>query len=164
MNILGFTFTYAHLIYTIALVILGFLVSYYKANAKFRGYIATLINDAESLTSTGAEKKAWVVDQIYAILPTWLKPVLSKTILGMMVQAAFDSMKQYATKLMDAATDKLTTDTKVTAIAQTASTETKSNALTDADANTVSAAASTPATTTTVYPAQATAASSAIAK
>lgn len=97
--------TYARIIYTLILIVLGFLVSYYKANTKFRSFIATLVNDAESLDSTGSEKKAWVVSQIYAILPAWLKLVLTKTVLSMIVQSVFDSMKQYAVKLMDKATE-----------------------------------------------------------
>ena len=96
-----FGISYAHIIYTLVLVALGFLVSYYKTNGKFRSFIATLVNDAESLDKSGAEKKAWVVDQIYTILPAWLKPIFSKTILSMIVQGVFDSMKQYATKLAD---------------------------------------------------------------
>lgn len=113
MNIFGFTISYAHIIYTLILVVLGFLISYYKTNAKFRSFIATLINDAQSLDKTGTEKKEWVVGQIYTILPAWLKPILTKTVLSMIVQGVFDSMKQYATKLTDkaiaAASEEVTT-------------------------------------------------------
>jgi len=113
MNIFGFTISYAHIIYTLILIVLGFLISYYKTNAKFRSFIATLINDAQSLDKTGTEKKEWVVGQIYTILPAWLKPILTKTVLSMIVQGVFDSMKQYATKLTDkaiaAASEEVTT-------------------------------------------------------
>ena len=101
MNIFGVTINLDSVLYTLLLAVLGLLVSYYKANAKFRSFIATLINEAQSLSKTGPEKKDWVVGQIYTILPAWLKPILKKTILSMIVQGVFDSMKQYATKLLD---------------------------------------------------------------
>ncbi len=101
--------TYAQIIYTVILIILGLLISYYKSNSKFKGFIATLVNDAESLEKTGEEKKAWVVNQIYAILPKWLRPILTKTVLSMVVQGVFDSMRQYAYKLLGKATDEAST-------------------------------------------------------
>lgn len=107
MNFFGIDINYAHVIYTLVLLAFGFLVSYYKTNAKFKGYISTLINNAESMESDNPAKKEWVVNEIYSILPAWLKPVLNKTVLGMIVQSVFDSMKEYATKLMNKATDKL---------------------------------------------------------
>lgn len=143
MNILGFTFTYAHLIYTVILVILGFFISYYKSNAKFKGYLATLINDAENFEKTGTEKKAWVVDQIYNILPAWMKPILSKTVLSMIVQSGFDSMAQYASKLMDKATDAAST---VSASENKSTPETVSKPVTSAEAPESASGVATPAT------------------
>lgn len=117
--------TYAQIIYTVILVILGLLISYYKSSSKFKGFIATLVNDAESLEKTGEEKKTWVVNQIYAILPKWLRPILTKTVLSMVVQGVFDSMRQYAYKLLGKATDEASTavSTTSTATDTTAATE-----------------------------------------
>jgi hypothetical protein len=133
MNILGVTISYAHIFYTVVLVVLGFLVSYYKANAKFRSFVATLINDAESLSKTGPEKKDWVVSQIYAILPAWLKPILTKTILSMIVQGTFDSMKQYATKLLDTTMNTVSAATATLQPIGTVSTDVAATASTGAD-------------------------------
>lgn len=94
------------ILYTIILVVLSFLISYYKANSKFRTFVAALVNDAASLDITGQEKKDWVVNQLYAIIPAWLKVVLTKPLLGMIVQQCFDSMKQFAAKYVDKVLDK----------------------------------------------------------
>ncbi|MGX8701505.1 hypothetical protein [Caproiciproducens sp.] len=124
MNILGMTINWVSVLYTLLLAVLGLLVSYYKANAKFRSFVAALVNDAESLDITGQEKKEWVVSQIYAILPAWLRPILTKTLLSMIVQSVFDSMRQYAAKLLDKATEAVgnVIGTVSTSAADTAST------------------------------------------
>ena len=83
----------------------GFLVSYFKTSAVFRGFIAKLIADAEKeyaeKTKAGAEKMAWVVSKLYGFIPIILQPFFSEKQLTALVQTIFDSVQRYATAQLD---------------------------------------------------------------
>jgi hypothetical protein len=85
--------------------VLGYMVSYFKTNATFKEKIAALINYAESQYLEGKEKKDYVVDEIYKVVPVWLKPIVNKTMLGLIVQSVFDSIEEYANKQLDKIVD-----------------------------------------------------------
>lgn len=97
-------------VFAIAIIIGGFVISYFKTNSKFKDKIAALCNFAESQFSKGEDKKQYVVDTIFNIVPFALKPILNKTIIGMMVQSTFDSIEEYAKKQLDKATNKVETE------------------------------------------------------
>lgn len=86
-------------------VVGGFLVSYFKTSAVFRGFVAKLIADAEQKyaekTKAGAEKMAWVVSKLYGYIPIVLQPFFSEKQLTAFVQTVFDSIQQYATVQLD---------------------------------------------------------------
>lgn len=84
----------------IAFIIGGFELSYLRTSSVVRGVIAELIADAEELYAnvekSGAQKMAWVIGQIYAYVPAWLKPFLTAEKIQAIVQAVFDKIKAYA--------------------------------------------------------------------
>ena len=84
----------------IAMIVGGFAISYFRTSSVFRGFIAELIADAEerfsNVEKAGAEKMAWVVAQIYAFIPAWLKPFLTTEKIQAIVQAVFDKIKAFA--------------------------------------------------------------------
>lgn len=96
-----------NVIFAVAIVIGAFVISYFKTNSKFKDKIAALCNYAESQFDKGADKKQYVIDTIYSIVPIALKPILNKTIIGMMVQSTFDSIEEYAKKQLDKTTNKI---------------------------------------------------------
>lgn len=96
-----------NVILAVAIVIGAFVISYFKTNSKFKDKIAALCNYAESQFSKGTDKKQYVIDTIYSIVPIALKPILNKTIIGMMVQSTFDSIEEYAKKQLDKVTNKV---------------------------------------------------------
>ena len=84
----------------IAMIVGGFAISYFRTSSVFRGFIAELIADAEerfsNVEKAGAEKMAWVVAQIYAFIPAWLKPFLTTEKIQAIVQTVFDKIKAFA--------------------------------------------------------------------
>lgn len=84
----------------IAMIVGGFAISYFRTSSVFRGFIAELIADAEerfsNVEKAGAEKMAWVIAQIYAFIPAWLKPFLTTEKIQAIVQAVFDNIKAFA--------------------------------------------------------------------
>lgn len=96
-----------NVIFAVAIVIGGFVISYFKTNSKFKDKIAALVNYAESKFDDNEKKKQYVIDTIYDIVPVVLKPILNKTIIGMMVQSTFDSIKEYTRKQLDKVTTKV---------------------------------------------------------
>jgi hypothetical protein len=93
-----FGFSWSQILYAFVIFVMMLIISFYKTNAKFRGFIASLINEAQSLDKTNSERKQWVVDEVYKIIPLWLKPILTKTVIGMVVQGIYDSIKSFALK------------------------------------------------------------------
>jgi len=98
-------------VFAVAIVIGGFVISYFKTNAKFKDKIAALVNYAESQFDKGADKRQYVIDTIFNIVPVALKPIINKTIIGMMVQSTFDSIEEYAKKQLDKVVDKVVPET-----------------------------------------------------
>jgi hypothetical protein len=96
-----------NLIFVILIIIGGFVINYFKTNSKFKDKIAALINFAESKFNDGEQKKEYVINTIYSIIPAVFKPILNKTIINMIVQSVFDSMAEYAKKKLDKTTNKV---------------------------------------------------------
>ncbi len=93
----------------IAMLILGAATLYYRSNAKLRDmankYIATaqvLYKDAE-----GKTRFAWVVEKVYEIVPTALKPLITKALVGKIVQSMFDGAKAYLKANADRAVEAI---------------------------------------------------------
>lgn len=85
------------------------LVSYYfYIKQKLRESALNAINSAENADAAGAEKMRLAVDQVYALVPPLLKPVISRELVGQLIQAVFDKMQEFAKKNLQ---KKLSQDT-----------------------------------------------------
>lgn len=84
----------------IAMIVGGFLISYFRTSSVFRGFIAQLIADAEwafsEVEKAGSEKMAWVIAKLYGYIPSVLKPLFPETKLREIVQMVFDKVKDFA--------------------------------------------------------------------
>lgn len=81
------------------LAVLATLIGYYfYIKAKISKAATDAVNDAEKLDKIGAEKLEAAVEQVYALVPAILKPMLNKTLMGQLIQEAFDKIEAYAKK------------------------------------------------------------------
>lgn len=96
---------------TVGVVVLGFLVSYFKTKTGLLSKIAGFISDAEETykeyTKAGEIKFNLVVDRLYALVPTVFKPILTKEVLGVMVQGVFVQVQKFLTTNLDKLVDKV---------------------------------------------------------
>lgn len=95
---------------TVGIVVLGFLVSYFKTKSGLIGKVAEYISYAEEVfkdyTKAGEQKFNLVVDSLYALVPTVFKPILSKQILGVITQGIFEEVQKFLTTNLDKVVDK----------------------------------------------------------
>lgn len=81
------------------LAVLGLCLSYYfHVKAKIYAATENAVNNAEQDDKTAAEKMSLAVEQLYSIVPTALKPFITRKVLEKIVQAAFDKIEEYAKK------------------------------------------------------------------
>lgn len=94
-----------------AVILFGFMVSYFKTSAVFRGFISQLIADAEvkyaNAEKAGALKMAWVIDKLYDIVPLPLRVIFTRERLEKFVQDIFDQVALYAKIQIDKAVTAL---------------------------------------------------------
>jgi hypothetical protein len=84
----------------VAVALVVGLIFYRKATIEM---IKTLIFVAEEkarhgILTTGAEKKAWVIENGYQYLPAAVKTFISKQMFGILVQYVFDQLVKWAEK------------------------------------------------------------------
>ncbi len=100
------------IIMAVVAIIVGGLCAYYRTNAKLKERAVELINIAEGMytdaTKQGGRRFTWVCDQLYSIIPLWLKTFLTREAVGRIVQTAFDWMQGFAKQQLDKLTDKIT--------------------------------------------------------
>ncbi len=87
----------------------SFVGYYFYIRSKLAKAAAGAVNDAEKEDKTGAEKLQIAVDQVYALVPAVLKPIISRDIVQGLVQAAFDKIEEYAKKQIEKKTSEKTT-------------------------------------------------------
>ena len=112
-NIYQFLIDYIVVFETIALIIMGGSIAYYKSNAKLKGVVAELIAEAEQAfdsTKSGGKRFAWVVNKLYELIPAPLKAIINKQMIEQIVQGTFDSMAAFAKTQLDKAVDKAIPD------------------------------------------------------
>lgn len=77
----------------------GAVSAYLSENQKLRNGAVKYIAQAEELycdtTKAGEIKFAWVVDNLYRIIPAPLKMVISKSLVEKIVQNTFDGINKY---------------------------------------------------------------------
>ena len=79
-------------------VLISFVGYYFYIRAKINKAATDAVNDAEEPDKIGAEKLEAAVDQVYALVPAVLKPILNKTIIAQLIQEAFNKIEAYAKK------------------------------------------------------------------
>lgn len=89
----------------------GGLSLYFSGKSKLLATVAQLIAQAEELyrdsTKAGGRKFQWVVGRLHGLLPAPLRLVLSKQIIGAIVQNVFDAVERYAKQQLDKVTDRI---------------------------------------------------------
>jgi hypothetical protein len=87
-----------NIILGILAVAASFIGYYFYIRGKLLNAATGAVNDAEQDGKIAAEKRQQAVDQVYALVPALLKPILSKTFVADRVQEAFEKIEQYAKK------------------------------------------------------------------
>lgn len=109
---------YVEIFKTIGLVVFGGLALYIECNKKIQEKIAeitgkavALIKEAEELykdaTKAGGAKKAWVVKQLYALVPKPLNLIITEDMIDQIVERTFVEIENYAKQQLDKYVDKL---------------------------------------------------------
>lgn len=92
-------------------IILGGFALYFKSKVKLTEKVSGLIAEAEdtykSYTKAGGEKMNWVVTRLYVYVPVWLRPLITREVIGRIVQFVFDNVESYAKIQLDKLTDKV---------------------------------------------------------
>ena len=100
-------------IYILA-VALGGLAVWYKGNAKISGMAARLIAQAEyeykDLAKSGGVKNAWVIDQLYGLIPAPVRVFVPRSLVATLVQTTFDAMTGFAKLQLDQLAETLAAD------------------------------------------------------
>ena len=74
---------------------LGAVSLYYKSNAKLQDLASKYIAAAQVLYQDKGQRLTWVVDQLYPMVPTGLRPFLTKTRVEAIIQSVFEGSKAY---------------------------------------------------------------------
>lgn len=86
------------IIFGIATVVLALINYYTSIKKKLQLSIIEEINVAEDMNVSGAEKKAYVVDTVYDLVPTVWKGFIKKPFIEELVQLMFDKINSFAEK------------------------------------------------------------------
>lgn len=101
---------------TILMIIFGGLAIYFKCNVQLQKKIAevsakaiTLIKEAEEIyadgTKQGGERFEWVVNELYKLIPAPFNKIITKEMIGEIVQSTFDQIKEYTKIQLNKLTD-----------------------------------------------------------
>ena len=102
---------YLSVIATVLMVVFGFLCAYFRTKTNVITKVSELIAQAEKefseITKAGTQKFQFVVDSLYEYIPKILKPLITKEMLGGIVQNTFNAIESYATTQLDKLVDKI---------------------------------------------------------
>ena len=79
-------------------VVFAFLSYYFQIRRKIVEQAEQEIANAQDVTEDNAERMAYVVSQLYSIVPAPLRVILTKKRIEELAQRVFDRVKEYATK------------------------------------------------------------------
>ena len=89
----------------IFMAVFGGLALWFKGNGTLSALAAGFIAEAEALykdvTKAGGEKFNWVVERLYGVLPSAIRPFIPKTLVESVVQSTFDAIEKYAKLQLD---------------------------------------------------------------
>lgn len=98
-----------NIIRVIAYVVLGGLALYFKTNTKLKSFANDYIAEAEKVykdvTKAGGTKMNYVIDKLYELVPTYMKPFFPRELVHAIVQNAFDKIEDYTKLALDRATE-----------------------------------------------------------
>ncbi len=93
----------------VAYVVLGGLVLYFKTNTKLKSFANNYIAEAEKVykdaTKAGGTKMNYVIDKLYELVPTYMKPLFPRELVQAIVQNAFDKIEDYTKQALDKAAE-----------------------------------------------------------
>lgn len=93
----------------VAYVVLGGLALYFKTNTKLKSFANDYIAEAEKVykdaTKAGGTKMNYVIDKLYELVPTCMKPFFPREFVQAIVQNAFDKIEDYTKLALDKATE-----------------------------------------------------------
>lgn len=102
---------YLPIIQTVCIVIIGYIVTYLSAKINLSKKVTTVINEAElkykNAQNSSILKMDYAVDLLYTYVPTWLKPVLTKEVLRLLIQKTFDEVEEYVNTQLDKISAKI---------------------------------------------------------
>lgn len=109
---------YMEILKTFGLVIVGGLALYVECNKKIQKTIAEVtgkavafIKEAEEIykdtTKAGGTKKAWVVKQLYDLVPKPFNLIITEDMISQIVERTFVEVESYAKQQLDKQVDKL---------------------------------------------------------
>lgn len=87
--------------------ILAALSLYYRSNTRLQSLVNKYIATAEVLFTDNGDRFNWVVSEAYKIVPTALKPFITKALVEKIVQSMFEGAKAYARAQADKTVDIL---------------------------------------------------------
>ena len=93
-------------------VLLGGLSLYLKTKETLKEKAAGAIAEAETeykdVTNAGGAKFECAVEKLYALVPAAFKPVITRAIIGNIIQSVFDSVEAYAKTQLNKIAEKIT--------------------------------------------------------
>lgn len=93
----------------VAYVVLGGLALYFQTNTKLKSFANDYIAEAEKVykdvTKAGGTKMNYVIDKLYELVPTYMKPFFPRELVHAIVQNAFDKIEDYTKLSLDRATE-----------------------------------------------------------
>lgn len=87
-----------NIVLAIASIVFAGLSYYFQLKNKLNELASAEISNAEDLEKLGAEKMAYVVTQLKAIVPKAVRFIFTDKVIEKIVQAAFDKIEEYAQK------------------------------------------------------------------
>lgn len=101
--------TLLNILSLIFMAVFGGLALWFKGNGTLSSLAAGFIAEAEALykdvTKSGGEKFNWVVERLYGVLPSAIRPFIPKSLVESVVQSTFDAIEKYAKLQLDKLTE-----------------------------------------------------------
>lgn len=97
--------TLLNILSLIFMAVFGGLALWFKGNGTLSSLAAGFIAEAEALyrdvTKAGGEKFTWVVERLYGVFPSAIRPFIPKSLVESVVQSTFDAIEKYAKLQLD---------------------------------------------------------------
>lgn len=90
--------TIINIVLAVLSVAFAFLSYYFQVRKKIVEQAEQEISNAQDVTKDNAERMAYVVNQLYSIVPVPLRVILTKDKIEILAQEVFDRIKEYAKK------------------------------------------------------------------